>query len=121
MIDLADLELIRGNLATADNICREILQGLVFEKSMWQVRECLFVFAQVHARAGHHLRAARLVGFMETLDARLAPRQPSFQQLYVRFIGELSDRLPGEAYWHAYRDGAALALDDAIKEALQPI
>jgi tetratricopeptide (TPR) repeat protein len=121
MIDLADLELIRGNVVTAGNIAREALEGLIFQRSVWHVRECLLVLAQIHARAGHDDRAGRLVGFMETLDPRLAPRQPAIQELYVGFIDDLRARLGEPAFSDALRDGGDLTLDSAVKEALQPL
>lgn len=121
LIDLADLELIRGNLETADRICRDIISGLVLENAMWLVRECLFVFAQVHARAGHDDRAACLLGFMETLDSRLAPRQPAIGELYARFVADIMSRLSPQAYMRAYSHGIALTLDAAVNEARLPI
>ena len=121
MIDLADLELIRGNLETAGSICRDILEGLVVERSMWQVRECLFVLAQIHARAGHDERAAGLVGFMETLDSNLAPRQPTFEALYARFVDDLRACLTNDGFAHATHDGSTLTLDEAVARALQPL
>jgi diguanylate cyclase (GGDEF)-like protein len=121
LIDLADLELIRGNLETADRICRDIISGLVLENAMWLVRECLFVFAQVHARAGHDERAACLLGFMETLDSRLAPRQPAIGELYARFVADIMGRLSSQAYMRAYSHGIALTLDAAVNEARLPI
>jgi non-specific serine/threonine protein kinase len=121
LIDLADLELIRGNLQTADRICRDIISGLVLERSMWLVRECLFVFAQVHARAGHDERAASLLGFMETLDSKLAPRQPAVSELYVRFVQDVMGRLSPQTYTRAYSNGIALTLDAAVNEARLPI
>jgi hypothetical protein len=121
MIDLADLELIRGNLTTAGRICQDILEGLVFERSMWQVRECLFVFAQIHARAGHDARAAALVGFMETLDADLAPRQPTFESMYEEFRAGLRARLGDDDFARWSREGSLLALDAAVAQALQPL
>jgi len=121
LIDLADLELIRGNLETADRICRDIISGLVLENAMWLVRECLFVFSQVHARAGHDERAACLLGFMETLDSRLAPRQPAIGELYARFVADIMTRLSPQAYMRAYSHGIALSLDAAVNEARLPI
>jgi diguanylate cyclase (GGDEF)-like protein len=121
LIDLADLELIRGNLEMADGICRDIISGLVLENAMWLVRECLFVFAQVHARAGHDERAACLLGFMETLDSRLAPRQPAIGELYARFVADIMGRLSSQAYMRAYSHGIALTLDAAVNEARLPI
>jgi len=121
LIDLADLELIRGNLEVADRICREIISGLVLENAMWLVRECLFVFAQVHARAGHDERAACLLGFMETLDSRLAPRQPAIGELYATFVADVMARLSPQKYMRAYGSGIALTLDAAVNEARLPI
>jgi non-specific serine/threonine protein kinase len=121
LIDLADLELVRGNLEAADRICRDIIAGLVLERSMWLVRECLFVFAQVHAKAGHDERAACLLGFMETLDSELAPRQPAIGDLYVHFIAEIMNRMSPQAYMRAYSNGIALTLDAAVNEARLPI
>jgi len=121
LIDLADLELIRGDLQTADRICRDIISGLVLERSMWLVRECLFVFAQVHALAGHDERAATLIGFMETLDSELAPRQPAIGDLYVHFIADLMNRMSPQAYMRAYSHGIALTLDAAVNEARLPL
>ena len=121
LIDLADVELIRGNLQLADRICRDIIAGLVLERSMWLVRECLFVFAQVHARAGHEDRAARLLGFMETLDTQLAPRQPAIGDLYATFVRELMEKLTPERYMVAYQSGIVLSLDAAVSEASLPI
>jgi hypothetical protein len=88
---------------------------------MWLVRECLFVFAQVHARAGHDERAACLLGFMETLDSELAPRQPAIGDLYVHFIAEVMNRMSPQAYMRAYSNGIALSLDAAVNEARLPI
>jgi diguanylate cyclase (GGDEF)-like protein len=121
LIDLADLELIRGNLQTADRICRDIISGLVLERSMWLVRECLFVFAQVHAGAGHDDVAACMLGFMETLDSKLAPRQPAISELYVRFVQAVMSRMSPMAYTRAYSNGIALTLDAAVNEARLPI
>jgi diguanylate cyclase (GGDEF)-like protein len=121
LIDLADLELIRGNLESANRICRDIISGLVLENAMWLVRECLFVFAQVHARAGHDERAACLLGFMETLDSSLAPRQPVIGELYARFVADVMSRLQSHVYTRAYGTGISLSLDDAINEARSPI
>jgi diguanylate cyclase (GGDEF)-like protein len=121
LIDLADLELIRGNLEVADRICRDIISGLVLENAMWLVRECLFVFAQVHARAGHDERAACLLGFMETLDSRLAPRQPAIGELYATFVADVMARLSPQKYMRAYGSGIALTLDAAVNEARLPI
>jgi diguanylate cyclase (GGDEF)-like protein len=121
LIDLADLELIRGNLEVADRICRDIISGLVLENAMWLVRECLFVFAQVHARAGHDERAACLLGFMETLDSRLAPRQPAIGELYALFVADVMGRLTPQKYMRAYGSGIALSLDAAVNEARLPI
>jgi diguanylate cyclase (GGDEF)-like protein len=121
LIDLADLELIRGNLEVADRICREIISGLVLENAMWLVRECLFVFAQVHARAGHDERAASLLGFMETLDSRLAPRQPAIGELYAHFVADVMGRVTPQKYMRAYGSGIALSLDAAVNEARLPI
>jgi tetratricopeptide (TPR) repeat protein len=121
LIDLADLELIRGNLELADRICRDIISGLVLENAMWLVRECLFVFAQVHARAGHDARAACLLGFMETLDSRLAPRQPAIGELYAKFVADVMGRLSPQEYMRAYSHGIALSLDAAVNEARLPI
>jgi tetratricopeptide (TPR) repeat protein len=121
LIDLADLELIRGNLEVADRICRDIISGLVLENAMWLVRECLFVFAQVHARAGHDERAACLLGFMETLDSRLAPRQPAIGELYALFVSDVMGRLSPQKYMRAYGSGIALSLDAAVNEARLPI
>ena len=121
MIDLADLELIRGNLENADRICRDIIAGLVLENAMWLVRECLFVFAQVHARAGHDERAACLLGFMETLDSRLAPRQPAIGELYAKFVADVMARMTPQTYTRAYSNGISLSLDAAVNEARLPI
>jgi diguanylate cyclase (GGDEF)-like protein len=121
LIDLADLELLRGNLETADRICRDIIAGLVLENAMWLVRECLFVFAQVHARAGHDERAACLLGFMETLDTHLAPRQPAIGELYAKFVHDVMQRMDAQAYTRAYANGIALSLDAAVNEARLPI
>ncbi len=121
LIDLADVELIRGNLEVANRICREIISGLVLENAMWLVRECLFVFAQVHARAGHDERAACLLGFMETLDSRLAPRQPAIGDLYALFVADVMARLTPQKYMRAYGSGIALTLDAAVNEACRPI
>ena len=84
--------------------------------------ECLFVFAQVHARAGHDERAACLLGFMETLDSRLAPRQPVIGELYARFVADVmgADDVSMRTS-RAYSSGIALSLDAAVNEARLPI
>jgi tetratricopeptide (TPR) repeat protein len=96
LIDLADLELIRGNLETADRICREIIAGVVLENAMWLVRECLFVFVQVHARASHDER-------------------------YAAFVADIMARMTPKAFSRAYGNGISLSLDAAVNEARLPI
>lgn len=120
LVDLADLHLIRGDVETAYAICRDILEGLVAGSELWMVRECLFVFAQLHVRRGHALRAARLLGFTSTLEKELAPRQPTIEEMYVKFVETVRNALPG-TYEVAFAEGTLLTLTDAVAEANLPL
>ncbi len=121
LVDLADLHLIRGDVETAYAICREIVEGLVAGRELWMVRECLFVFAQLHFRRGHAPRAARLLGFMSTLEQELAPRQPTIQELYLKFDGSVRGALSPDAYAGAFSEGALFTITDAVAEANLPL
>ena len=58
---------------------------------------------------------------METLDSRLAPRQPAIGELYASFVAEVMARLSPQKYMRAYGSGIALSLDAAVNEARLPI
>lgn len=121
LVDLADLHLLRGDIETAYSICRDIVEGLVAGRELWMVRECLFVFAQLHFHRGHTLRAARLLGFISTFDAELAPRQPTIEELFQKFSLSVQAALASSAYGGAFAEGALFALADAIAEANLPL
>jgi diguanylate cyclase (GGDEF)-like protein len=121
LVDLADLHLIRGDVETAYSICRDIVEGLVAGRELWMVRECLFVFAQVHYRRGHAPRAARLLGFTSTLEQELAPRQPTIEELYRKFVGSVAEAMSADAYAGAFAEGTLFTLTDAIAEANLPL
>jgi len=118
---LADLHLIRGDIETAYAICRGIVEGLVAGRELWMVRECLFVFAQIHCGRGHALRAARLLGFTSTLEQELAPRQPTIEDLYLKFVRGVENALSPAAYAGAFGEGALFTLTDAVAEANLPL
>jgi len=78
------------------------------------------VFAQVHVRRGHAPRAARLLGFMSTLEKELAPRQPTIEELYLKFVETVQSALP-QTYRVAFGEGARFTLTDAVAEANLPL
>jgi len=120
-IDLAALELLRGDLEGAARICCDIMPGLVFDEWHWLLRECLDVLAMLHARSGNDERAAILVGFIEAFGAKLAPRQPRFIARFRKFVADLQTRTSPEAFARYASRGSLLSIDAVITEARAPI
>lgn len=121
LVDLGLVELMRGNVETAYDICGEMLDGLIVQRETSNVRECLSVLANVQARRGRLERAVRVIGYMSSLDDNLGPRQPQDARRMSELVASLRAALPELAYAQAFHEGEAMTLEAASIEAKLPL
>jgi predicted ATPase/class 3 adenylate cyclase len=115
----ADLCRARGEIELAESSSREGLMRAWEGKVFALVPDHLESLAILAALKQQEERAARLFGAEEAVREETGyPRDPSSEVDYLRHLELTKDALGEEAFAAAYAAGAALPVEDAIREAL---
>ena len=116
---LGTVAFVRGDAERAVAFYRESLtlyQALGDKRGMAELLECM---ASVGVTRKQAERAARLFGAAEALrEATRAPLPMSDRPHYDRTLAALRGQLPEEAFAAAWAQGRAMALEDAVNEAM---
>jgi hypothetical protein len=85
-----------------------------------QIADGLENLADLAARSGDGVRAARLLGAAEALRGALnAPLYPADQNAYAAIVAAARAGLSDEAFVAAWSAGRALSMEQAVAEALE--
>lgn len=114
-----------GDLARAEALVRQSLAALEAQPDPWFVSRSLETLATIAAARGQHARAARLFGAGEALRVTVgAAVLPFYQRDYAQGTAGARAALGEAAFAHAWAEGRALRLDQALtyaRAAEQPV
>ena len=110
----------QGDLADATGPLTESLQACKELNSREHAAPCVAGFAAAAFLGGEAVRAARLWGAADGLNAAIGtPRQPQTFPLYEDFYAATEQALGSEAFRHEAQAGRQLGFDEVIELALR--
>jgi hypothetical protein len=111
---------LRGDDPLAGALLRESIQHAAELRNAWHLVLSISGLAGVAARQGLPHRAARLLGAVEGLSARMGVDVPwsTWQDLDRFDLQRVSDQLGAQAFDQERARGRAMPLEDAVAEAL---
>ncbi|CAN5473843.1 BTAD domain-containing putative transcriptional regulator [soil metagenome] len=117
-LGLAALHL--GDLHRAARLFRECLQANLKTGSKFDIGWDMAALAAVAGAEGQPIRAGRLFGAGETLFAELGSRVDPFDRdWYDRYLAAARAQLDEQVWQHAWAEGQAMSLEQAISYALE--
>jgi DNA-binding winged helix-turn-helix (wHTH) protein/tetratricopeptide (TPR) repeat protein len=115
IVNLAIYHAIAGNLGKAKKSAKEALDLAAADGGHW-LRLCLQVWAYIAAYSGRAADAARLLGFVDALFAKVGEvRDPSDQQIYDRLMRKLRASLSPESFDVWRREGGTWSEAQAVQ------
>lgn len=118
LLDLGRLALAQGDFERARKL---IGQSLRHAREAWNTREmalCLQALASVAAMTGEATRGATLLGSVSAIGERVAvPQLRAASTAYARGLAAAQDQLGDAGFAHAWAEGRALSLQQALSMA----
>lgn len=121
LVNLGRIALAQGAQAEAARLLRDSLHHARATALLHPaVPEAIAWLALVASARGQLERAARLMGAADALLTHLsAVREPALPELFNQATAGVRAALGSEAYTVAYRQGAALSVEESVAEALK--
>jgi ATP/maltotriose-dependent transcriptional regulator MalT len=118
---LAQVALARGDLSRAGELYRSSLKFDVLQDEGMMIAECLEGLAGVAGELGDAARGATLLGAAEMVRERYdTPVPPQRQGRHDQILATVCAGLRGDELAAAWDAGRQLALDEAVRYALEP-